>query len=51
MDWVAALDKVEALNPRVVIAGHKRATNSDGPNIINDTRQYILDFDRLIDKT
>ena len=25
--------------------------NSDGPNIINETRQYILDFDRLIDKT
>ena len=51
MEWVAALDKVEALKPRVVIAGHKRETNSDGPNIINETRQYILDFDRLIDKT
>ena len=51
MEWVAALDKVEALKPRVVIAGHKRETNGDGPNIINETRQYILDFDRLIDKT
>jgi hypothetical protein len=29
MEWVAALDKVEALKPRVVIAGHKRETNSE----------------------
>jgi len=51
MEWVAALDKAEALKPKVVIAGHKRETNSDGPNIIGETRQYILDFDRLVDKT
>jgi len=31
MDWIAALDKVESLKPKVVIAGHKRETNSDGP--------------------
>jgi glyoxylase-like metal-dependent hydrolase (beta-lactamase superfamily II) len=51
MQWIAALDKVEALKPKVVIAGHKRDTNGDGPNIIDETRQYIRDFDRLIDKT
>jgi glyoxylase-like metal-dependent hydrolase (beta-lactamase superfamily II) len=51
MEWIAALDKVEALEPKVVIAGHKRDTNGDGPNIIEETRQYIRDFDRLIDKT
>jgi glyoxylase-like metal-dependent hydrolase (beta-lactamase superfamily II) len=51
MDWVAALDKVEALRPKVVIAGHKRETNGDGPNVIEETRQYIRDFDRLADKT
>ena len=36
--------------PSVVIAGHKRECNSDGPNIIEETRQYIRDFDRLVDK-
>jgi glyoxylase-like metal-dependent hydrolase (beta-lactamase superfamily II) len=51
MEWIAALDKVEVLMPKVVIAGHKRETNSDGPNIIEETRQYIWDFDGLIDKT
>jgi glyoxylase-like metal-dependent hydrolase (beta-lactamase superfamily II) len=51
MEWIAALDKVETLKPRVVVAGHKRETNSDGPNIIDETRQYIRDFDRLIDNT
>jgi glyoxylase-like metal-dependent hydrolase (beta-lactamase superfamily II) len=51
MEWIAALDKVETLKPRVVVAGHKRETNSDGPNIIDETRQYIRDFDRLVDNT
>jgi glyoxylase-like metal-dependent hydrolase (beta-lactamase superfamily II) len=51
MEWIAALDKVETLKPKVVIAGHKRETNGDGPNVIEETRQYIRDFDGLIDKT
>jgi glyoxylase-like metal-dependent hydrolase (beta-lactamase superfamily II) len=50
MEWISALDGVEALKPSVVIAGHKRECNSDGPNIIEETRQYIRDFDRLVDK-
>ena len=51
MEWIAALDKVEALKPKVVIAGHKRDTNGDGQNIIEESRQYIRDFDALVDKT
>lgn len=51
MEWIAALDRIEALNPSVVIAGHMRETNGDGPNIIGETRQYILDFDRIIEET
>ena len=51
MEWVAALGKIAALKPKAVIAGHKRESNSDGPNIIGETRQYILDFDRLVDET
>src|SRR5260370_6920087 len=51
MEWIAALDKVEALKPKVVIAGHKRDTNGDGPNVIEESRQYIRDFDALVDKT
>jgi glyoxylase-like metal-dependent hydrolase (beta-lactamase superfamily II) len=44
---IAALDKIEVLKPRAVIAGHKKAEKDDSPRIIEETRQYILDFDRL----
>jgi len=46
-EWLAALDTIEALNPRAVVASHKRPDNDDGPGIIEETRQYIRDFDRL----
>jgi glyoxylase-like metal-dependent hydrolase (beta-lactamase superfamily II) len=46
-EWIAALDKIESLNPRAVIAGHKRPGNDDSPRIIDETRQYIRDFDRV----
>ena len=50
-EWIAALDKIESLNPRAVIAGHKRPGNDDSPGIIEETRQYIRDFDRVAGKT
>jgi hypothetical protein len=50
-DWIAALDKIESLNPRAVVAAHKRPDNDDNPGIIEQTRQYIRDFDRLAETT
>jgi glyoxylase-like metal-dependent hydrolase (beta-lactamase superfamily II) len=50
-EWIAALDTIESLNPRAVIAGHKRPGNDDGPRIIEETRQYIRAFDRLVETT
>jgi glyoxylase-like metal-dependent hydrolase (beta-lactamase superfamily II) len=50
-EWIAALDTIEALNPSAVIAGHKRAENDDSPRIIEETRQYIRDFDRVAGTT
>jgi glyoxylase-like metal-dependent hydrolase (beta-lactamase superfamily II) len=50
-EWIAALDTLEALNPSAVIAGHKRAENDDSPRIIEETRQYIRDFDRVAGTT
>jgi glyoxylase-like metal-dependent hydrolase (beta-lactamase superfamily II) len=46
-EWIAALDTIESLHPRAVIAGHQRAGRPDGPEIIEETRQYIRDFDRI----
>jgi glyoxylase-like metal-dependent hydrolase (beta-lactamase superfamily II) len=50
-EWIAAVDKVESLKPRVVIAGHKRPGSEDSPRILEETRQYIRDFDRLAETT
>src|SRR5260221_285548 len=50
-EWIAALDTISSLNPRAVVAGHKRAGTDDGPGIIEETRQYIRDFDRLAETT
>jgi glyoxylase-like metal-dependent hydrolase (beta-lactamase superfamily II) len=50
-DWIAALDAIESLHPRSVIAGHQRAGRHDGPEIIEETRQYIRDFDRIAGRT
>jgi glyoxylase-like metal-dependent hydrolase (beta-lactamase superfamily II) len=50
-EWISALDTIESLNPRVVIAGHKRPGNDDSPKIIEETRQYIRDFNRVAEMT
>jgi glyoxylase-like metal-dependent hydrolase (beta-lactamase superfamily II) len=50
-EWISALDKIESLNPRAVVASHKRPENEDNPRIIEETRQYIRDFDRLVEMT
>jgi glyoxylase-like metal-dependent hydrolase (beta-lactamase superfamily II) len=50
-EWIAALDKMESLRPRAVIAGHKRAGNDDSPKILGETRKYIRDFERLAMQT
>jgi hypothetical protein len=44
LEWISTLDKLEALNPTAVIAGHKIPENPDDPRIIGETRQYLRDF-------
>jgi len=46
-EWLAALDVIEALNPVAVVAGHKRASRDDHPRILEETRQYIRDFEKI----
>jgi glyoxylase-like metal-dependent hydrolase (beta-lactamase superfamily II) len=50
-EWISALDKLEALEPRAVIAGHKVPGNADDPRIIGETRTYLQDFNRLEETT
>jgi glyoxylase-like metal-dependent hydrolase (beta-lactamase superfamily II) len=46
-EWISSLDKLEVLKPRSVVAGHKKPENDDDPRNIWETRQYLLDFNRL----
>jgi len=49
--WMVALDTIESLHPQTVIAGHQRVGRHDGPEIIEETRQYIRDVDRAVETT
>ncbi len=51
LEWISALDKLEQLAPRAVIAGHKIPENTDDPRAIGETRRYIQDFNRLEETT
>lgn len=50
-EWIASLDTIESLRPVAVVAGHKRAERPDDPVILEETRQYIRDFDRIAGAT
>ncbi len=49
--WLTALDTIEKLSPRAVVAGHKRPERADDPKILEETRQYIRDFEALAART
>ena len=49
--WSAALDRIEALDPAAVVAGHKRADRPDSAETIGETRRYVRDFDALLETT
>ena len=51
LQWIAALDRLEALKPRAVVAGHKDPAHADSPHHIAATRHYIRDFNRLNHET
>jgi glyoxylase-like metal-dependent hydrolase (beta-lactamase superfamily II) len=46
--WLVALDKVVALQPSAVVAGHKNKDLPDDPAIIEQTRAYLLNAQRLL---
>lgn len=51
LDWLAAIDKIEALNPSAVVVGHGPMEPDNAPRHIQETRRYIQDFIRLDDQT
>lgn len=45
--WIASLDAVAALEPRIVVAGHKRVGAPDLPQDIGASQRYLRDFSRI----
>jgi glyoxylase-like metal-dependent hydrolase (beta-lactamase superfamily II) len=45
--WIANLDAVAALEPTIVVAGHKKVENDNDPKIIAESQQYLRDFSRI----
>jgi len=47
--WRDAIDKVEALRPRHIVAGHQnKQLDDDAKRMISETRQYLDDADELL---
>ena len=43
-EWLRALDKIESLHPKSVIAGHGVLDPDSSPRHIEETRRYLRDF-------
>ncbi|QIQ21420.1 MBL fold metallo-hydrolase [Zophobihabitans entericus] len=50
-EWIAALHKIAALNPKFVVAGHKIPQNDNSPSNIQATIDYLISFERLNQET
>ena len=48
--WIASLDAVAALNPQIVVAGHKSVGAPDLPESIGASQQYLRDFSRIVNE-
>ncbi|WP_431816553.1 MBL fold metallo-hydrolase [Gordonia jacobaea] len=48
-EWLSSLDRLEAYAPKTIIAGHRdpAAPDDDARRLLDQSRQYISDFDRL----
>jgi glyoxylase-like metal-dependent hydrolase (beta-lactamase superfamily II) len=48
--WIASIDAVAALNPKIVVAGHKSVGAADLPQNLAASQQYLRDFTTLAKK-
>jgi glyoxylase-like metal-dependent hydrolase (beta-lactamase superfamily II) len=50
-NWIAALDRLAALNPKIAVAGHKKPGAPDTRAAIGASQRYLTDFGRLQEAT
>jgi len=46
-EWIAAIDRLAALNPAAVVTGHKDPTRSNPSSVLNESRGYLEYYSRL----
>jgi glyoxylase-like metal-dependent hydrolase (beta-lactamase superfamily II) len=51
VEWLRALDKIQALHPSAVVAGHGVLNPDSSPRHIEETRRYIHDFNASVAST
>jgi glyoxylase-like metal-dependent hydrolase (beta-lactamase superfamily II) len=51
LEWMAALDKLAALQPKIVVGGHSDPNSSFGPEAIDETKAYFEDFNRIAEES
>ena len=47
-EWIAAVDRLQRLDPLAVVAGHKNPEHPDSPAALDATVAYLRDFDELV---
>lgn len=50
-EWIAAVEKLQGLDPVAVVAGHKNPEHTDDPVILAETGQYLRDFDKTAEES
>jgi glyoxylase-like metal-dependent hydrolase (beta-lactamase superfamily II) len=50
-EWLEALDNIESLQPKAVVAGHGVLNPDSSPRHIEETRRYLRDFAASLEKT
>src|SRR4029077_2821749 len=48
--WIASIDAVAALKPKIVVAGHKSVGAADLPDNLAASKQYLRDFTAITKK-
>jgi glyoxylase-like metal-dependent hydrolase (beta-lactamase superfamily II) len=50
LEWIAALDKIAALDPKSVVGGHSDPSKGFGPEAVEETKLYLQNFNRISDE-
>jgi len=48
--WIGSIDAVAALNPKIVVAGHKSVGAADRPETLGASQRYLRDFTTVASK-